>query len=78
MKKLQILGTGCKRCNLLTERVEEAARELGIEYEIEKVTEIGDITRFGVMLTPALAVDGQVKLSGHVPTVRNLKPLIGR
>ncbi len=76
MKKLQILGTGCKRCKLLTERVEQAARELGVDYEIEKITEIGDITRFGVMLTPALAVDGQVKLSGHVPTVESLKPML--
>lgn len=76
MKKLQILGTGCKRCKLLTERVEQAARELGLEYEIEKVTEIDDMVRLGVMLTPALAVDGQVKLSGHVPTVESLKPMI--
>ena len=76
MKKLQILGTGCKRCQLLTERAEQAARELGVEFEIEKITEIDDIVRFGVMATPALAVDGQVKLSGHVPTVENLKPMI--
>ncbi|MEZ5364232.1 MAG: thioredoxin family protein [Bryobacterales bacterium] len=76
MKKLQILGTGCKRCQLLTERAEQAARELGVEYEVEKITEIDDIVRFGVMVTPALAVDGQVKLSGHVPTVENLKSMI--
>lgn len=76
MKKVQILGTGCKRCQLLTERAEQAARELGVEFEIEKVTEIDDIIGFGVMVTPALAVDGQVKLAGHVPTVESLKPMI--
>ncbi|MBI1355712.1 MAG: thioredoxin family protein [Acidobacteria bacterium] len=76
MKKLQILGTGCKRCQLLTERAEQAARELGVEYEVEKITAIDDILRFGVMATPALAVDGEVKLSGHVPTVESLKPMI--
>ena len=76
MKKLQILGTGCKRCQLLAERAEQAARELGVEFEIEKVTEIDDIVRYGVMATPALAVDGKVKLAGSVPTVERLKTMV--
>ena len=65
MKKLQILGTGCTRCNLLSERVEEAATELGLEYQMEKITDIADITSFGVMLTPALAADGRDQAPGH-------------
>jgi small redox-active disulfide protein 2 len=76
MKKLQILGTGCPKCKKLAEATETAARELGIEYELEKVTEIDKIIDFGVMMTPALAVDGEVKVVGKVPTVAELKALI--
>lgn len=73
MKKLQVLGTGCPKCQKLTEVTESAAKDLGIEYEIEKVTNINDIMAFGVMLTPALAVDGEVKVSGKVPEVEEVK-----
>jgi small redox-active disulfide protein 2 len=66
MKKIQILGTGCPKCKKLTENAESAAKELGVEYEIEKVTDINEIMKFGVMLTPALAIDGQVKTVGKV------------
>jgi len=76
MRKLQILGTGCPKCKKLAELTEEAARSLGIEYEIEKVTEISKIMSFGVMLTPALAVDGEVKVVGKVPSVDEIKKLI--
>jgi small redox-active disulfide protein 2 len=76
MKKLQILGTGCPKCKKLAEATETAACELGIEYELEKVTEIDKIIDFGVMMTPALAVDGEVKVVGKVPTVAELKALI--
>ncbi len=58
MKKIQILGMGCAKCNRLQENAEEAAKALDIEYEIEKVNDIEKIMSFGVMLTPALAVDG--------------------
>lgn len=75
-KKLQILGTGCAKCHKLTENTEAAAKDLGIEYEIEKVTQINEITKFGVMMTPALAVDGQVKVVGKVPSVDEIKGLI--
>ena len=68
MKKLQVLGTGCPRCKALAENVEAAAKDLGIEYELEKVTEINKIVAFGVMTTPALAVDGEVKIAGKVPS----------
>ncbi len=67
MKKLQILGTGCPKCRKLAENAEAAARALGIEYEIEKITDINEIMKFGVMLTPALVVDGTVKVVGKVP-----------
>ncbi len=67
MKKLQILGTGCPKCKKLTENAEAAAKNLGIECQIEKVEEINEIMKFGVMMTPALAVDGEVKVVGKVP-----------
>ena len=76
MKKLQILGTGCPKCKKLAEATEEAAKSLGIDYELEKVTEIQKIMGFGVMMTPALAVDGQVKVAGKVPSVEEIKKLI--
>lgn len=76
MKKLQILGTGCAKCKMLSDHAEQAAKELGLEYTLEKVTDINDIVTFGVMATPALVVDGEVKVSGRVPTVESLKPLL--
>jgi len=77
MKKLQILGTGCAKCTKLAENTEAAAKEAGIEYELTKVTELREIMAFGVMTTPALVVDGKVKLTGRVPDVSELKTLIG-
>ena len=76
MKRLQILGTGCPKCKALEQNTEAAAKELGIDYEIEKVTEISEMMKFGVMVTPALAVDGEVKIVGKVPSVEQLKALI--
>ena len=76
MKKLQVLGTGCPKCKKLAEETEKAAKELGIEFEIEKVTDIKSIMGFGVMMTPALAVDGEVKIAGKVPSAEEIKKLI--
>lgn len=76
MKKIQVLGTGCPKCRKLAENAEAAAKALGIEYEIEKVTDINDIMKFGVMLTPALAVDGQVKIVGKVPSPGDIEKMI--
>ena len=76
MKKLQILGTGCPKCKKLTELTEEAAKSLGIEHQIEKVEDIKQIISFGVMMTPALVVNGEVKVSGRVPTVDEIKKMI--
>ncbi|MEN6373112.1 MAG: thioredoxin family protein [Armatimonadota bacterium] len=75
-KKLQILGTGCPKCMKLAELTEEAAKELGIEYEIEKVNDIKKIMEFGVMMTPALAVDGEVKVAGRVPNIEEIKKML--
>ncbi|MCG3147810.1 MAG: hypothetical protein PCFJNLEI_01251 [Verrucomicrobiae bacterium] len=74
--KIQILGTGCAKCQKLTENTEAAAKELGLQYELEKVKEIAQIMAFGVMMTPALVVDGQVKVSGKVPSVEEIKRLL--
>ena len=76
MKKLQILGTGCPKCKKLAENVEAAAKALGIEYEIEKVTDINEIMKFGVMMTPALAVDSKLKVVGKVISTEEIKNLI--
>jgi len=76
MKKLQILGTSCPKCKKLAELTESAARELNLEYELEKVTDINDIMNFGVMMTPALVIDGEVKLVGKLPSTEELKVLL--
>jgi len=76
MKKLQILGTGCPKCLSLAERTEAAAQQLGLEYQLEKVTSIQDIMKFGVMMTPALAIDGTVKCMGKLPTVEEIKTML--
>jgi small redox-active disulfide protein 2 len=77
MKKILILGPGCPNCNRLADLTERVARELGIEFELHKVTEISQITAFGVMATPGLAVDGEVLVSGRVPSETELKQLLG-
>jgi small redox-active disulfide protein 2 len=74
--KLQILGTGCAKCNALTQATEQAAQTLGLPYELEKITDLKQIMSFGVMMTPALVVDGKVKVSGKVPSVDEIKAMI--
>jgi len=74
--KLQILGTGCPKCKLLTEHAERAAQELGLDYELEKVIDIEKIFEFGVVATPALVVDGEIKVFGHVPTTTRIKEML--
>jgi len=76
MKKIQILGTGCPKCRKLAENVEIAVKALGIEYSIEKVTQINDIMKFGVMMTPTLAIDGQVKSVGKVVSPDEIKKML--
>jgi small redox-active disulfide protein 2 len=74
--KIQILGSGCTKCRNLTTVAEQAAHELGLEYELEKVTDVKRYPDFGVMFTPALVVDGVVKLSGKVPSLDEAKNLL--
>ncbi len=76
MKKLQILGVGCSRCHALTAATEKAAQSLGLQYELEKVTDLHRIASFGVMATPALVVDGAVKVAGRVPSPEEIKRLL--
>ena len=71
--KVQILGTGCPRCRKLEANARKAIEELGIDAEIEKVQDIKEITKFGVMMTPALAIDGKVKSTGEVVPVKKIK-----
>jgi small redox-active disulfide protein 2 len=73
MKTIEILGSGCAKCHALGDNAKAAADALGIEYRIVKVTDPKQIAQRGVMLTPALAVDGQVKLSGHVADVDEIR-----
>lgn len=75
--KIEILGTGCPKCKTLTANAEQAVKELGIEAEIVKVTKLQDIMNYGVMLTPALVVDGAVKSSGKVLSSEEIKKLLG-
>ncbi len=76
MKQIAILGTGCPKCKKLTEQTQQAAGELGLECNIEKVEDIQKIMAYGVMMTPALVVDGKVMITGKVPSVDELKKLI--
>lgn len=76
MTKIQILGTGCAKCRQLTAIAEQAAQDLGLQYELEKVTDVNRYADFGVMFTPALVVDGVLKLSGKVPSVDEAKQLL--
>jgi len=74
--KIQILGTGCPKCKALTDAAETAAKGLGVAYEVEKVTDIEKIMAFGVMMTPALVVDGEVKSVGKIPSQDEMKKLL--
>jgi small redox-active disulfide protein 2 len=76
--KIQILGTGCPKCVKLKAAVKTAADDLGLAYEIEKVSDVNQIMAFGVMMTPGLVVDGEVKLVGKVPTVVELKTILSK
>jgi len=76
MRKIQILGTGCPKCKKLAENAEAAAKDLGIEYSLEKIIEINEIMKLGVMVTPALAIDGQVKSIGKVVSPDEIKKML--
>jgi small redox-active disulfide protein 2 len=76
MKLIQVLGTGCPKCEKLKKNAEEAAKLASVEAMIEKITDINQITAFGVMMTPALAIDGEVKVVGKVPSPEDIKKLL--
>jgi small redox-active disulfide protein 2 len=76
MKTLQVLGTGCPKCNQLAAAAEAAASGLGLDYKLEKVTDLKRIIELGVMTTPVLVVDGEVKCVGRVPRVDEIKKLL--
>jgi len=76
MKKIQVLGTGCPKCRQLEANAREAVAALGAEAEVVKVDKIDDILAFGVMMTPALVVDGEVKVAGKVASVGEIKKLL--
>ena len=76
MKKIQVLGPGCPNCKRLADLTDRVAGELGLDYELEKVTDIMKITQFGVMATPGLAVDGKVLVSGRVPSEAEIKKML--
>ncbi|MFW6106818.1 MAG: thioredoxin family protein, partial [bacterium] len=76
MKLVQVLGTGCAKCTKLKENAEKAVQELGVEATVEKVEDINVITGFGVMMTPALAIDGEVKAVGQVCSPEEVKQLL--
>ncbi len=76
MKKIQILGPGCPKCNKLAENARAAVEQLADDFEIEKVTDINEIMKFGVMITPALVVDGEVKVVGKVPSPDQIRQIL--
>ena len=76
MKKIQIFGPGCHRCEKLAENAEIAVKALGLEYEIEKVTDMQEVMSLGVVMTPALVVDGTVKIVGKVADIDEIKKLL--
>lgn len=76
MMTIQILGTGCTKCKTLTSNAAQAVQDLGIEAVIEKVTEIQDIIKFQILMTPGLVIDGQVKAAGRVPSVDEIKQML--
>lgn len=76
MTHIGVLGPGCSNCKTLYERVQLAAKELGLEFEIEKITDLNVIVGYRIMSTPALVVNGVVKLSGRVPSVEQVKGLL--
>jgi small redox-active disulfide protein 2 len=76
VKRIKILGTGCPKCSQLADNVKAAADQLGVEYELEKITAISEIMQHGVMMTPGLVVDDEVRSSGKVLNVEQIKSIL--
>lgn len=76
MKTIHILGSGCAKCNSLYTSTQKAAEELGLEYTLEKVTDMMKFADYGVMITPAIVVDGKLKMAGKIPTTDEIKSFL--
>lgn len=76
MKKIVVLGPGCPRCETLANVTRQAADQLGIEYELEKLADIKEFPKYGLMMTPGLVVDGELKVQGSVPSVEEIKTIL--
>jgi len=76
MKNIKVLGPGCAKCNEVMDNATSAAKAVGVEFEIEKITDFNDMMKFGVMMTPGLVIDGEVKCVGKVPTVAEIKEML--
>jgi small redox-active disulfide protein 2 len=74
--KIEVLGTGCAKCKKTRENAEKAVQELGLQAEVIKIEKLDEILEYGVVITPALAIDGEVKVSGKVPSVEDVKRLL--
>ena len=76
VKKLIVLGPGCPRCESLARITQEAADHLGIAYQLERCRDISEFTKYGLMMTPGLVVDGELKVHGKVPSVDEIKAML--
>ena len=76
MTTIQVLGTGCRKCVALKENAEKALENLGVEAQVEKIEDINEIVKYGVMSTPALVVDGEVKIAGKVASTEDIMTLL--
>ena len=76
MKEIKVLGTGCPKCKKLEDVTRLVAEDMKIEFNLEKVTDLNEIMDFGVMMTPALVVDGEVKVAGKIPAIKDLKTML--
>lgn len=76
MKEIKVLGPGCPKCQELMKQTQRAVQDLGLDCTVEKVTDIMQITSYGVMMTPALVVDGKVKVTGKVPSLDDIKKML--
>jgi len=76
LKTVRVLGPGCAKCEQLMKQTEQAVAEIGLACDLKKITDIQEITTYGVMMTPALVVDGEVKVVGKVPSLEDLKRML--
>jgi small redox-active disulfide protein 2 len=73
---IQVLGTGCGKCKTLHEAVKKAVRETGVDAQVEKVEDIQKIMAFEILMTPGLAINGEIKTAGRVPNVEEIKTML--